>query len=69
MFQTSIYLGPGLDFLDIFSAKNDCIAVGDLKVCSESFRVGPNLSQWQLFKEGTNQIKVYLAISWHSRTS
>ena len=42
-----------MDFLDIFSAQNECLAMGYL-MGTESFRFGPNLNLWQLFKEGTH---------------
>ena len=43
-----------MDFLDIFSAQNDCLVIGYLMV-TEIFGFGPNLGPRQLFKEGNHQ--------------
>ena len=40
--------------MDIFSAQNECLAIGYL-MDTERFGFGPNLNKLQLFKEGTCQ--------------
>ena len=43
-----------MDFLDSFTAQNDCLVIGFLMV-TEIFTLQPNLWPWQLFKEGYHQ--------------
>ena len=43
-----------MNFLDIFTAQNDCLASGYL-MSTTIFEFHLNLCPWQLFKEGTHQ--------------
>ena len=46
-----------MDFLDIFCAQNDCLAMGYL-IDTEIFGLRPNLTLWRLFQAGNLQALV-----------